>query len=258
VSLSGGEIMKKLVVITAALGALVLLISLYCSAAPKGLSADTVREVFSTIKSSEGEGDLFAVDPATVTPAEGSFTRPGAAEAVVAFIDSNQPHVGLPGELWLLTYKGNWTPTLMIDQSDEVSFITADIAHNGSSEVLYTLKRWLTGGILLVRHTLVSLTGGRVKTIYNTDGTSYAFHEVWKQFGEKDPIIDHEIRLEDVNGDGVVELIDTELSGTFVHTGAGDDDGWEVRYTPVESTTYRFLIDTDKEILGVEKLPEAP
>jgi hypothetical protein len=146
----------------------------------------------------------------------------------------------------------------MIDQSDEASFITVDIAHDGTSEVLYTLKRWLTGGILLVRHTLVSLSGTEVKTIYSADGTSYAFHEVWKQFGDKDPITDHEIRLEDVSGDGVVELIDTELSGTFVHTGAGDDDGWEVRYVPVESTTYRFLIDKDKHILGVEKLPKTP
>ncbi len=250
--------MKKLVVITASLGALVFLISLDCPAAPKGLTADTVREIFSTLRSAEGEGDFFAVDPGTVTLAEGSFTRPGATEAVVAFIDRNQPHVALPGELWLVGYGTKWAPTLMIDQSDEVTFITLDIAHDGSSEVLYTLKRWLTGGILLVRHTLVSLAGGEIKTIYNADGTSYAFHEVWKQFGEKDPITDHEIRLEDVNGDGVVELIDTELSGTFVHTGAGDDDGWEVRYTPVESTTYRFLIDKDKEILGIEKPPKAP
>jgi hypothetical protein len=258
VSLSGGEIMKKLVVIAAALGALVLLVYLDCPAAPKGLSADDVKEIFSAVKSSEGEGDFFAVNPDSVTLIEGSFTKPGALEAVVAFIDDNQPHVGLPGELWLISYGTKWTPTLMIDQSDEVSFITADITHDGSSEVLYTLKRWLTGGILLVRHTLVSLPGGKINTIYNADGTSYAFHEVWKQFGEKDPIIDHEIRLEDTNGDGVVELIDTRLSGTFVHTGAGDDDGWEVRYTPVGSTAYRFLIDKDKEILGVEKLPNNP
>jgi hypothetical protein len=101
-SLSGGEMMKKLVVITAVIGVLVFLVSLYCPAAPKGLSADNVREIFSTVKSTEGMGDYIAVDPDTVTLAEGSFTRPGASEAVVAFVDRNQPHVGLPGELWLL------------------------------------------------------------------------------------------------------------------------------------------------------------
>ncbi len=250
--------MKRFQVIMEAVGLAVVLISLFCPAATKGLTADAVREIFSTVRSSEGQGDFFAVEPNTVTLAEGSFTRPGAAEAVVAFVDGNQPHVGLPGELWLLSHGTKWAPILMIDQSDEATFITADIARDGTSEVLYTLNRWLTGGILLKRQTLVSLSGTEIKAIYNADGTGYAFHEVWKQFGDKDPITDHEIRLEDVNGDGVVELIDTELSGTFVHTGAGDDDGWEVRYSPVGSTTYRFIIDTDKHILGVEKLPDTP
>jgi hypothetical protein len=250
--------MKKSPAIVALVGLAVLFVSLNCPASPKGLSADAVREIFLSVKSAEGEGDFFAVNPDTVTLAEGSFTRPGASEAVVAFVDNNQPHVGLPGELWLLGYTSRWTPILMIDQSDEATFMTIDIAHDGTSEVLYTLNRWLTGGILLVRHTLVTLKGGQDKAIYNVDGTSYAFHEVWKQFGDKDPIRDHEIRLEDVNGDGTVELIDTELSGTFEHTGAGDDDGWEIRYTPVTSTTYRFVIDTDKNILGIEKIAAKP
>jgi|GEM_PF-3254579 len=250
--------MKKSVVITAAVGLMVLVVSLVCLAASAGLSAETVREAFLSVKSGEGEGDFFAVNPGSVVIAEGSFTRPGASEAVVSFIDDNQPHVALPGELWLIGHGIKWTPTLMIDQSDEVSFLTIDIARDGTSEVLYTLKRWLTGGILLVRHTLVSLRGGEVKTIYNVDGTGYAFHEVWERFGKEDPITDHEIRLEDVNGDGIVELIDTELSGTFVNTGAGEDDGWEARYTPVTSTTYRFIIDWDKAILGVEKLTPEP
>lgn len=253
--------MKKLLVVAAAIGLTgltVLLACMACLAAPKGLSADNVREIFSTVRNSEGEGVFFAIDSNTVTLAEGSFTRPGATEAVVAFVDGNQPHVGLPGELWLLGYGTKWAPILMIDQSDEATFIIVDIARDGTSEVLYTLKRWLTGGILLKRQTLVSLRGTQVKTIYSADGTSYAFHEVWKQFRDKDPITDHEIHLEDVNGDGAVELIDTELSGTFVHTGAGDDDGWKIRYSPVGSTTYRFLIDNDKHILGVEKLPDTP
>jgi hypothetical protein len=250
--------MKRPLAIAALAGLAVLSVSLYCLAASKGLSADTVREILLSVKSAEGEGDFFAVNPDSVTIAEGSFTRPGAAEAIVAFVDDNQPHVALPGELWLLGYGSRWTPVLMIDQSDEVSFLTVDIARDGTSEVLYTLNRWLTGGILLVRHTLVSLKGGHDMTIYNVDGTGYAFHEVWKQFGDKDPIRDHEIRLEDVNGDGTVELIDTELSGTFEYTGAGDDEGWEVRYSPVMSTAYRFVIDSDRNILGVEKLPNTP
>jgi len=250
--------MKRLPMIAAAAGLVVFTVSFFCLAQPKGLSADDVRDLFSTVRSSETEGDYFAVDPETVTLAEGSFTRPGAAEAVVAFVDSNQPHVALPGELWLLGRGTKWAPILMIDQSDEVTFITADIAHDGMSEVLYTLKRWLTGGILLTRYTLATLTDKKVTAIYNADGTGYAFHEVWERFGDKDPIVDHEIRLEDVNGDGVVELIDTRMSGTFVNTGSGEDDGWEVRYTPEKSTTYRFLIDRDKHILGVEKLSATP
>ena len=250
--------MKRPLTIAALVGLVLLSISLYCLAAPKGLSADIVREVFLSVKSAEDEGDFFAVNPDSVTIAEGSFTRPGAAEALVAFVDGNQPHVALPGELWLLGYGSRWTPVLMIDQSDEVSFLTVDIARDGTSEVLYTLNRRLTGGILLVRHTLVSLKGGQDMTIYNVDGTGYAFHEVWSQFGDKDPIVDHEIRLVDVNGDGTVELIDTELSGTFEYTGTGDDEGWEVRYTPMASTTFRFVIDSDRNILGVEKLPNTP
>jgi hypothetical protein len=249
--------MKRLPMIVGA-GLILCAVSLFCLAAPGGLTADDVKDIFSTVKSAEGEGDFFAVDPGTVTLAEGSFTRPGAAEAVVAFVDSNQPHVALPGELWLLGRGAKWAPVLMIDQSDEVTFTTADIAHDGMSEVLYTLERWLTGGILLTRQTLVTLTDKKVTTIYSADGTSYAFHEVFKQFGDKDPIVGHEIRLEDVDGDGTVELIDTRTSGTFVNTGKGDDDGWEVQYTPVETTTYRFLIDRDKHILGVEKLPATP
>jgi hypothetical protein len=249
--------MKKSTATVALAASAALFVSLVCVAAPSGLTADTVREIFMSVRSAEGEGDFFAVNPDSVTVAEGSFTRPGAAEAVVAFVDDNQPHVGLPGELWLLGHGPRWAPILMIDQSDEVTFTTIDIARDGTSEVLYTLNRWLTGGILLVRHTLVSLKDGKDTAIYNADGTGYAFHEVWKQFGDKDPIRDHEIRLEDVNGDGTVELIDTELSGTFVHTGAGDDDGWEVRYSPVTSTAYRFIIDTDKNIIGTEKLPDS-
>jgi hypothetical protein len=250
--------MKKSPVIVAVAGLAVLFASLISIAAPGRLSADIVREVFLSVKSADGEGDVFAVNADTVAVAEGSFTRPGATEAVVAFVDANQPHVALPGEIWLLGNGSKWAPILMIDQSDEASFLTVDIAHDGTAEVLYTLKRWLTGGILLVRHSLVTLKGGNDRALYTVDGTSYAFYEVWKEFGEQDPIRDHELRLEDVNGDGTVELIDTELSGEFVHTGAGDDGGWEIRYTPVATAAYRFVIDTDKNILGVERLSNTP
>ena len=219
------------------------------------LSAEYIREVFSIVKYDNGES--FAIDPETVTYSEGSFTRPGASEAVVSFVDENQPHAALYGELWLLSYDKKWTPVFMINQSDSITFETIDILNDGIYEVFYVAKRWITGGILLIGYSLTSWRGGEVKTIYNTSGTSYSYHDSWKMYGDEEPIIEHEIGFEDFDGDNIVELIDTELYGTYVKTGSGEDD-WEIKYETTNSTTYRFLIDDKNNIFGVEEFFKTP
>jgi hypothetical protein len=229
---------------------LLSLVAANTQAKEASLTPEGVREAFTSWV--DESMDFTVTDPDAISIAEGSFTSPGADEAVVAFVDRSKAHMSLPGEIWLLRRDGGrWAPALMIDQSDEITFQTLDIAGSGIMQILLRAQSSITGGMRFMHWSLVSLAGGEARTLYAASGTGFWFRYEWVHAGGAEPLTDHEVVLKDTDGDGIVELVDTELSGAFVYTGAGED-GYELRNTPVKTTVYRFVIDDKKNIVSVE------
>lgn len=218
-------------------------------AAQTGLSAEAVRSAFSALTNEDGR----VYDAVSITFLKGSFTAPGGNEAAVWFVDNNQSHTASPAELWLMRDEGAWKPIFMIDQSDEIQARLVDAGGKGISAVCLSASHFSTGGFISSRWALVSLYGGEVVTIFNASGNDFAFYEMYKQVGGKDKIDMHQIGFRDNYGDSAVELIDTELSGAFVHTAKGDS-GYEVVWTPAKTTTYRLVVDKNGVLTGVWKI----
>lgn len=160
--------------------------------------------------------------------------------------------MGLPGEIWLLKTNGVLTPLFMVDQSDEIRFQVIDITGNGIDSVLLRAESSITGGMRFMHWSLVSLVGGKVRVLYSASGEGFWYHNEWI-FSGKGPMTDREVALKDIDGDGVLELSDTEMAGAFVSTGPGEDD-YELHNTPTKTTVYRFILDKDKNIVSVEEI----
>jgi hypothetical protein len=228
----------------------VLLISSALQAGETILTTDVVRSSFSARTNEEARP--YDLDPASVHMLAGSFTAPASKEAVVWFVDRNQSHAAAGAELWLMRDDGAWNPVLIIEQSDDIYARTIDAGGKGISAVLVSASHFSTGGFISSHWALVSLYGGTVGTTFSAAGNDFAFYTMYKQVGGKDKIVTHQVSFRDAY-DSAAELIDTELSGAFVHTGKGDS-GYEVRWTPVATTTYRLVVDKNGAVTGVEKI----
>jgi hypothetical protein len=99
----------------------------------------------------------------------------------------------------------------------------------------------------------VSLVGGKVRSLYSAHGEGFWCYNEWEYNGHKEPMTDHELTLRDVNDDGALELVDTELTGVFVSTGSDKGD-CEIHNTPTKTTVYRFVLDGYKEIISVKEI----
>ncbi len=141
----------------------------------------------------------------------------------------------------------------MIDQSDEIRARLLDAGGKGISAVFLSASHFSTGGFISSHWSLVSLAGGAAKSIFNAAGNDFAFYEMYKQVGGKDRIVMHQVGFRDNYGDSAAELIDTEVTGTFVRTGKGDS-GYEVTWSPAGTTTYRLIVDTNGALTGIEKI----
>jgi len=243
--------MKRFTLLSVVLSVFFLALCAPFARAETTLTADVVRAVFSA--QINEEGNPYDLDPASISFREGSFTRPGAREALVWFFDRNQSHAAGWAELWLMRDDGGWKSVMVIEQSDRMDARLIDAGGKGISAVFLTATHQATGGFVSSYWALVSLYGGTPSTLYSADGSDFAFWDMYKEFGQGQGIILHQIGFRDVWGDSAMELIDTELSGTFVKTGKGES-GYEVRWTPAATTTYRLVVDKDGVIKRVEKI----
>ncbi len=243
--------MKNNKLVTSFIVVAMLLISSALQAAQTPLTSDVIRTAFSARTNEEARP--YDLDPASIHMLGGSFTAPVANEAVVWFVDKNQSHAAAAAELWLMRNDGAWKPVFMIEQSDDIYARAVDAGGKGISAVFLSASHFSTGGFISSHWALVSLYGGKLGTIISAAGDDFAFYFMYKQVGEKDKIVTHQISFRDAYGDSPTELIDTELSGAFVHTGKGDS-GYEVRWTPVATTTYRLVVDRNGALTGAEKI----
>jgi hypothetical protein len=220
-------------------------------AAETSFSAEAVRGAFSGLTNDDGRS--YDLNPGSIVVLTGSFTAPGAKEAVVRFIDNNQSHAAAAAELWLLRRDGSLKPVVMIDQADDIEARLIDPDGTGISAILLTASHFSTGGFITSYRSLVSLWGGEVKTIFSAAGNDFAFYAMYEEVGGKDKIVMHQIDYRENYGDSPAELIDTELSGAFVKTGNGDS-GYEVVWRPVATTTWRLVVDKSGAVTGTEKI----
>jgi hypothetical protein len=220
-------------------------------AAETAPSADAVRAAFAGLTNDDGRA--YDLNPGSIVVLVGSFTAPGAKEAVVRFVDNNQSHAAGAAELWLMRDKGALRPVALIDQSDDIHARLVDPGGTGISAVLLTASHFSTGGFITSRRALVSLWGGKAKTIFSAAGNDFAFYAMYEEVGGKDKIVMHQVDYRENYGDSPAELIDTELSGAFVKTGKGDS-GYEMVWTPVVTTTFRLVVDKNGAVTGIEKI----
>jgi hypothetical protein len=217
------------------------------------LSVATVKAAFSGRLNEES--NPYDPDAASIQFFTGSFTAAGKDEAVVWFLDNNQSHVAAAAELWLLRDSGGWKPILMIDQSDEITARRISEGAGEISAVFYSSAHFSTGGFVGTYGSLVSLVGTKAKSLFSEQGNEVAFYDMYKEIGDKEAIVRHQVDFRDIFGDGMGQLIDTELIGTFVNTGKGDA-GYEIRWTPKKTTTYRLVTDKAGDLTGIEKIAE--
>ena len=238
------------VMITAMLTAVIMAASITALAAETGtatlppLTEEAIRKAFEPW--GEGMGEQrdawdYVNDPQEIKWERGSFTGPGAVEAVVSFNEERLPHFN--AQLWLLKWDGKgWGPVFAILRSDTITFQAVDITGSGIDCLLVRMESSTTGGYRFMAWSLVSVLGGKDRTLYSAEGTGFWCYNEWEYNGHKEPMTDHELTLRDVNDDGVLELVDTELTGVFVSTGTDEGD-CEIHNSPTKTTVYRFVLD---------------
>jgi hypothetical protein len=219
------------------------------------LTEEAIRGAFAPWSEEMGDGSSawdYINDPQDITWGRGSFTRPGTTEAVVSFSESRLPHMN--AQLWLLKWDGKrWAPAFVIDRSDEIRFQVVDISGNGVDSVLVRSEGSITGGYRFLNWSLISLLDGEPRVLYSASGEGFWCYNEWDYNGHQKPMTDHDVTLKDVDGDGVLELVETELSGVFVSTGTDEGD-CEIHNTPTKTTVYRFVLDGDGNVVSVEEV----
>jgi TolB protein len=199
--------------------------------------------------------------PEYITIKHGKFTPSGDQEAVVSFWDDNQ-EIGAvadqkPGELWLLKYKnGRWGIDIRIAESPtrSVEVETIDVQRDGRLE-LWTKQTVLDHGYMWKRDELISLDGRKANVLYN--------HEEYENgtgmYPPNEEIsVEHKTQFKDIDKDGIVEIIDTKTTKTYVGKEPRrlSSEGEPKISTKTTTTTYKLKKDKYVEISEIKDKSE--
>jgi hypothetical protein len=206
------------------------------------LNENIIRNLFKNRLNEDG--DNYTLD--YVKWQIGSFSNYNATEALVSFHDHNQCHASGWSEVWLLSYDNNgWNIERKLGDSDRTEFEVIDLQNDGLLEVWITDRGgnqgyFLTGGYLLAsfpenQESLV--------TIYSNSGFDYFGAGV-----EGEALSTHEMRFEDIDNDGILEIIDLHVRKFFAWTG----EKYNSDYVEIASKSQEHVIKL-ADIINIRK-----
>lgn len=136
----------------------------------------------------------------------GEFTTAGSLDAIVSFSDENQPHATGYYEVWWLSYENGWQVKQKLFDWDVGNFKIVNIGDHGRQKI------WIEGsggnqGYFKFLGKLVALSTDRGDTLFSTKGYNNT-----GAYGKYDMF---NISFQDIDGDGLVEIIETREAGAY-------------------------------------------
>lgn len=194
---------------------------------PCGLNIHVIGSLFEERLNEDG----FPYELKHVEWHEGSFRGEGAREALVSFYDGRQCHAAGYSELWLLRYEGGWRLDEKIADADTVEYKLLDVEGDGLMEV------WITAGggnqgYFTYSGKLVTFSPSSYSILYSNTGEDNTGAIV------REGLIlhSHEMGFWDIDGDGVLEVLDLEEKRT-----ACSRDGNTEISSQKQQTVYRLV-----------------
>lgn len=172
---------------------------------------------------------------------QGSFAAHGNRDAVVQVNDmANMSHADGYSKIFYFSYDGSWELIDLIAQGDVLSFKTVDIENDGVREV------WIEGsggnqGYFFSFGKLFSLAGGKFTVLYENDGLDNM--GALKNGEEGEAFIGHKVSFQDLDHDGVLELIDLVEAKTI------KNQDYEFIEKKIKSEKQTFKLQNDKFVL---------
>ncbi|NPV89416.1 MAG: tetratricopeptide repeat protein [Firmicutes bacterium] len=163
---------------------------------------------------------------------KGCFTKTDSVEAIVSIYDRNQSHASRWSEIWLLRYESDWVLDRKIADVDSVSFIVVDIEKDGKQEVWVTQTGGGTGRIG-TRGELLSFSPGTQSVLYSNEG--FENYEEGKKECKK-----HDIDFQDIDNDGILEIIDEETKEYYSQTGGSGPPEYVKTSSITNKSTYKM------------------
>ncbi|MFC2083010.1 hypothetical protein ACFLSG_03125 [Candidatus Bipolaricaulota bacterium] len=149
----------------------------------------------------------------------GAYSAPDAQEALVIVHDWSQSHAGLANEIWLIAHEETWSLDRKIVESDFVSYDVIDMDGDGTLEILYR-STWGNQGYDHFHAEIVSVEESGTRTLYAYDGHNYGGAGVPDEHGYLS--VYHGLKLWDLDGDRILEVIDTEWRSKWGSKGIED------------------------------------
>jgi len=153
----------------------------------------------------------------------GSFTQKGVIEALIIVDNWNRSHAAGYAECLLYRYETDWqivgkmrfsadgitietSDTYTSGSADGITVTTVDLNQRGIKQALIVMYGG-NQGYMRYRYKLISLVGGTPVGLYETTGFNNSGSSA---VGEQVAVL-HEVSFRDVDGDGILEVIDTQI-----------------------------------------------
>lgn len=201
------------------------------------VTPDILKDIFRENLSTEESDNYLDVGPGNLI--QGSFSKKEIIEGIVYIYDQNQSHAEGYAELWLMRFENSWKPVRQIYDMDNLNYEIIDVDKDGLSEIM-VMGTGGNMGEMFEFTTLFSLKGDSNKELFSASGHYYQNeHE------------SHEIKLEDIDSDDILEVIDN-YSEQFENE-YGEIVEKEAIYTyKLTGGTYE-LVDTQELTAGTEE-----
>jgi len=193
------------------------------SVASEPLDVVTIRKLFES-----GQNEIWKRSLQNIEWQEGPFTGKSSLDALVFFDDYNQGRASGGQELWLLRFDGGWKISGKLADNHWIFYEAVDIDKDSKLEV-WVVSAACNQGICPSEGQLLSLSRGSPSILYSSksiDKTGFGLDERelgdWRERGEEGysvVFLGHKVAFLDIDGDGVLEILDEEERARYRWTG---------------------------------------
>lgn len=162
------------------------------------LTEATISKMFSRLNNE----DKRAYNPTHIEFQLGTFTRKGAQEAVVSFVDEGATKLAGWHQVWLIVYEKSWKPERRLLNMDCCRFNVVEIGDSGNQKIWVEGSTMERGNMVSVGR-LISFSGNKAKYIYTTGGF----------FNNDQGLNNFAVEFKDIDNDGMLEIIEQRRKG---------------------------------------------